>query len=344
MPTTAKPQNASSGQLQCNGIAKSTNKQCRRTVDSKYALDDKTAYCFQHRYQAGKPIPWNQKHVSLSHRAHRAETSNELNRHDRARVNSEKIVAMRELHAEKKNSGFSRFWRRMFCMYVEDPSHRFSDRRMVNRQQSLGPDHQSSLHPRTNQAANRNTRVEHGNVALVSAAVRAKYVNLLAEELKKPISQADEAGYIYIFELGAVPYDRALIRPDTVLYLKIGRAKDVDKRMHQWTTQCSHTVVLTGHYPSRPGLSSSDIYALGGGPKCRAVHRAERLIHLELRAMFPCSADRDDVLPPPLTGSVRYGICSNCGKRHTEWFAVRQIDAHVVTRIIAKWIEHVGVI
>ncbi|KAK9245409.1 hypothetical protein V1506DRAFT_538489 [Lipomyces tetrasporus] len=373
MPSTSTPQNASSGQVQCNGIAKSTNKRCRRIVDSKYALGDKkTAYCFQHRYQADRPFPWNQKKGSGSHRAQHGETSNghayQLNRHDRATgptaiFTTEKIIPMRESHAKKKNNGFSRFWRRMFCMYVEDPSHRFSDQRTVN-QQSLGPHHSPSLHPRTNvahpsilaagqtkkknanltqRAANRTASVEHCNIiTLVSAAVRAKYVNLLAEELKKPISQADEAGYIYIYEL-AVPYDRAQTHPDTVLYLKIGRAKDVDKRMHQWTTQCSHTVVLTGHYPSRPGISSSDIYALAGGPRCKAVHRAERLIHLELRAMYPCSADRDDVLPPPLTGSVRYGVCSNCGKRHTEWFKVRQIDAHVVIRIITKWIEHVGV-
>ncbi|KAK9329465.1 hypothetical protein V1520DRAFT_170179 [Lipomyces starkeyi] len=329
----------SSVKLPCNGIAKTTKKRCRRMVDSKYALDDNTAYCFQHRYQSEKSF--RHKNVSGVNEDHHNEISNcrthHAYRHSQATGQTATFTndPMRESHANKKN-GFSKFWRRLFCMYADF----LSDRQTTN--QCSVRQHNSSTHPPRGHRLN-NATVKVYNVARVAPAVSAKYVNLLAEELKKPISQADEAGYIYIYEL-AFPYRRGQVHPDTILYLKIGRAKNVDRRMHQWTTQCSHAVILTGHFPSPVGISSSNIHEHVGGTKCRAVHRAERLIHLELRAMFPCSAERGEVFPPSLTGSVRYGICSNCGKRHTEWFAVRQLDAHIVLRIISKWIEYVGVI
>ncbi|KAK9432817.1 hypothetical protein V1505DRAFT_364687 [Lipomyces doorenjongii] len=344
MPTTSGPENCSV-RLPCNGLAKTTKKRCRRMVDRKYALDDNAVYCFQHRYQCEKLF--KHKTVSGVNEDYHNEISNGQTpyRHSQAAgqaatFTNEVIIPMRESHAEKKKNGFSKFWRRLFCMYVDGPSDLRSDRQTAN--QHSFRQHNSSTHPPSSHKLN-NATVKAYNVAQVTPAVSAKYVNLLAEELKKPISQADEAGYIYIYEL-AFPYRRGQVHPDTILYLKIGRAKNVDRRMHQWTTQCSHAVILTGHFPSPIGISSSNMHEHVRGTKCRAVHRAERLIHLELRAMFPCSAERGEVFPPSLTGSVRYGICSNCGKRHTEWFAVRQLDAHVVLRIISKWIEYVGVI
>ncbi|KAK9377688.1 meiotically up-regulated gene 113-domain-containing protein [Lipomyces chichibuensis] len=339
-----------SERLPCNGIAKTTKQRCRRMVDSKYALDDNTAYCFQHRYQGENVKSFKQKSVSGVNEDYHNEISNcrthHAYRHSHATGQAatfntnDVIIPMRESHAKKKKNGFSKFWRRLFCMYVDGQSDFHWDRQTTN--QHSFRQHNSSTHPPSCHRLN-NATVKVYNVARVAPAVSAKYVNLLAEELKKPISQADEAGYIYIYEL-ASPYRKGPVHPDTILYLKIGRAKNVDRRMHQWTSQCSHAVILTGHFPSPVGISSSSMHEYIGGTKCRAVHRAERLIHLELRAMFPCSAERGEVFPLSLTGSVRDGICSNCGKRHTEWFAVSQLDAHIVLRIISKWIEYVGVI
>ncbi|KAK9488741.1 hypothetical protein V1527DRAFT_111494 [Lipomyces starkeyi] len=328
--------------LPCSGIAKTTKKQCRRMVDSKYALDDNTAYCFQHRYQGEKSF--THKNVSGVNEDHPNEIStcrtHHAYRHGQATGQAATFSndPMRESHAKKKKNRFSKFWRRLFCMYVD--AEFLADRQTTNQHSVL--QRNSSTHPPSGHRLT-NATAKVYNVARVTPAVSAKYINLLAEELKKPISPADEAGYIYIYEL-AVPYRRGQVHPDTILYLKIGRAKNVDRRMHQWTTQCSHAVILTGHFPSPVGIYSSNIHEHVGGTKCRAVHRAERLIHLELCAMFPCSAGRAEVFPPSLTGSVRYGICSKCGKRHTEWFAIRQLDAHIVVRIISKWIEYVGVI
>ncbi|KAK9451856.1 uncharacterized protein V1518DRAFT_409729 [Limtongia smithiae] len=206
-------------------------------------------------------------------------------------------------------------------------------------------------------------------ISMVSTEMRQKYISLLATEVLKPVSLADEAGYIYIYELEQPGVDRRSMHPDTLLYLKIGRAKDVARRMQQWTTQCSHEVILTGHFPAPPpsrhdsaAAEIADDNARTQPPatriRCRAIHRAERLIHLELRSLFPCSADSPAVLLRIAAASATHGhshgsvdaadaaedTCSACGKRHTEWFAVRKKDAQIAVRIVAKWVEFVGVV
>ncbi|KAK9240239.1 hypothetical protein V1525DRAFT_249727 [Lipomyces kononenkoae] len=316
--------------IQCCGVAKSTKTRCRRMVDNKYALNDNTAYCFQHRHQSVKFKPKNvsgvneENHGPVSNgKAHYVGSHNRRKGQDATFTNEVTMTTrVRDPHATRQKNGFSTFWRRLFCMYVDGAPNSRSQRWPTNPGQNHSP------------STNTGNKEYVYKVPRVAPATSAKYVSLLAEELKKPISQADEAGYIYVYEL-AIPRmadAKGQASPDTVLYLKIGRSKNVDRRMHQWTAQCSSAVILTGHFPSPDGTK-----------QCRAAHRAERLIHLELRAMFPCSADQGDMFPRSVTGSVQYGLCATCGKRHTEFFAVRQLDAHIVFRIISKWIEYVGV-
>ncbi|KAK9475773.1 meiotically up-regulated gene 113-domain-containing protein [Lipomyces japonicus] len=150
-------------------------------------------------------------------------------------------------------------------------------------------------------------------VPAVSVAVRDKNRALLQRELRKPVSAADEPGFIYIYQLATnLSASKSLI--------KVGRSKNVHRRLHQWAQQCSHMLVLAAIVPD-PGL-----------PPCRASRRAERLVHLELRSLFVSSALMANVAPD----------CACQGRMHVEWFAVQQDQIDQVVSVIRKWVCHVG--
>ncbi|KAI9040644.1 uncharacterized protein KD926_007860 [Aspergillus affinis] len=223
---------------------------------------------------------------------------------------------------------------------------------------------------------------------------------VLASELEKPISDADEPGYIYMFWMTPTdgtnnngnemtrsgsggPPTRAptrelassLLAPETgssrhqnprrisdalqtaremnslttnptetspgTLRLKIGRANNVQRRLNEWSRQCSHELTLIRYYPytpSTPSPSPSPSPARHGaagrhaspgglqaGRKVPHVHRVERLIHLELA----------DVKARDL------GKCPDCGKEHREWFEVPADKASLkrVDDCIRRWVE-----
>ncbi|KAE8350943.1 meiotically up-regulated gene 113-domain-containing protein [Aspergillus coremiiformis] len=185
--------------------------------------------------------------------------------------------------------------------------------------------------------------------------------SILTAELAKPLSEKDEPGYIYIFwvtpstssksvpppsdvasslfskhergshaiqkardldALTSTPTDRS---PGTIR-LKIGRANNVQRRLNEWTRQCSNHLTLIRYYPytpSAPGPSKGP--AVDPGRKVPYVHRVERLVHLELNDY-----------------KVRdMGKCEECGKTHQEWFeiaaekeAIRRVD-----ECIRRWVR-----
>ncbi|RAL14223.1 uncharacterized protein BO97DRAFT_404222 [Aspergillus homomorphus CBS 101889] len=205
----------------------------------------------------------------------------------------------------------------------------------------------------------------------------------LAAELEKPISEADEPGYIYMFWVTPTTADgdgtrgpppaevassllppgksapgrerrvsdaigkardlRALASapsgtsPGTIR-LKIGRANNVQRRLNEWSRQCSHHLTLIRYYPYTPstphvspspsrfgGGDAHDNAALEPGRKVPYVHRVERLIHLEL-------------------GDVRVrdmGKCPDCGKEHKEWFEVTAEKSSLkrVDDCIRRWVK-----
>lgn len=183
--------------------------------------------------------------------------------------------------------------------------------------------------------------------------------SLLLTELGRPISSADEAGYIYMFwltppEVAPRPDDETasmlltppLARPDTghrrgsdalqafassplgrgsrTVLLKIGRAANVHRRLNQWTKQCGYNVTLIRYYPYH-SLSSGQASSPSTPRQVPHVHRVERLIHLEL-------ADKR---------AKDMGVCGNCGREHREWFEVdanRQGLKHV-DDIIRRWVS-----
>jgi hypothetical protein len=118
---------------------------------------------------------------------------------------------------------------------------------------------------------------------------------------------------------------------DTI-FLKIGRANNVHRRMNEWTRQCGYSLSLVRYYPyvsssspiplpqrpSNPGRQVSE-----GVRKVPHAMRVERLIHLELgaqRVMKNCDA---------------------CGKTHKEWFEVEASKEGVkrVDEVVKRWVE-----
>ncbi|KAF3261100.1 hypothetical protein TWF192_009032 [Orbilia oligospora] len=140
--------------------------------------------------------------------------------------------------------------------------------------------------------------------------------------------------------------------------LKIGRAQNVQRRLHQWSQQCGYNLQLLRYYPyvslqdapssaslkgssppsthtpGTPGLSVSGARTpLSGKPtsppanlgakKVPFSHRVERLIHLELR---------DGYYNKP-------HVCETCQTVHKEWFAVPGTRDGVkrVDEVIKRW-------
>ncbi|KAF1915675.1 meiotically up-regulated gene 113-domain-containing protein [Ampelomyces quisqualis] len=131
------------------------------------------------------------------------------------------------------------------------------------------------------------------------------------------------------------------------IFLKIGRANNVHRRMNEWTRQCGYSLSLVRYYPyvpvtpsptpspqSSPAQSRRQSYqnARPADPNRRVsegvrkvphAHRVERLIHLELgeqRVMKNCDA---------------------CGKTHKEWFEVEASRDGVkkVDDVVKRWVE-----
>lgn len=166
-----------------------------------------------------------------------------------------------------------------------------------------------------------------GPLSLIPPSLPSPTQSLLAAELAKPIAPADHPAYIYIFWLtpSAIPPPAAAERwldpaapppraPAERLLLKIGRARNVHRRLHEWGKQCGTTPSLLRVYPYAPG---------GGGRMVPHAHRVERLVHLELEGQ-----------------RVQSGECGACGRVHREWFEVAATRQGVrgVDEVVRRWV------
>jgi hypothetical protein len=122
--------------------------------------------------------------------------------------------------------------------------------------------------------------------------------------------------------------------PRNTIFLKIGRANNVHRRMNEWTRQCGYSLSLVRYYPYTPSSTPSPTpspqsspanrrVSAGGVRKVPNANRVERLIHLELgeqRVMKNCEA---------------------CGKTHKEWFEVEANREGVrkVDEVVKRWVE-----
>ncbi|CAJ2510552.1 Uu.00g095210.m01.CDS01 [Anthostomella pinea] len=224
--------------------------------------------------------------------------------------------------------------------------------------QHLAP---SSAGPRPSLTASKHSSVQ-SNVSqtsqflsLIPPAASPQTASQLLAELAKPISNRDEAGYIYIFWLtpesqsAAPPAEAArnLLAPParsdmrqrrtsdvlqsfanqtnkagssskTVL-LKIGRASNVQRRLNEWSRQCGYNLSLIRYYPYISTTQPST------PRKMPHSHKVERLIHIELAGAGLRVSDK--------------GNCDTCGKAHREWFEVEASRQGItmVDEVVKRW-------
>jgi hypothetical protein len=196
-------------------------------------------------------------------------------------------------------------------------------------------------------------------LSIIPLTLSPQTTSLLLAEMSKPISAADQEGYIYIYWLtpesepsrpdddvasslleptsGLSPASRrgreALQRyasarrnptqPEAIL-LKIGRAANVHRRLSQWAKQCSYNITLIRYYPYKDTQKQTPTDAAVAPTKVPHVHRVERLIHIELAEKRVL--DR--------------GPCENCGKEHREWFEIEATRSGLrsVDEVIRRWV------
>ena len=196
-------------------------------------------------------------------------------------------------------------------------------------------------------------------LSLIPPTLSPRATSLLLAELSKPISGADEEGYIYMFWLTpesepSKPDDdiaSSLLEPLSApsstarrgsealhryasarqkhaqqrsILLKIGRAANVHRRLSQWAKQCSHHITLIRYYPYNETQTRTFSAAAIPPQKVPHVHRVERLIHLALAEKRVL--DR--------------GLCESCGKEHREWFEIEATRNGLksVDDVIRRWV------
>lgn len=203
----------------------------------------------------------------------------------------------------------------------------------------------------------------------IPPSLSPQLTSTLLSEASKPISPHDEDGYIYIFWLtpealvapanAASTLLTAPARPDQgrrtsdlmrqysikqphggggggaakkdkdTIFLKIGRANNVHRRMNEWTRQCGYNLSLVRYYPYVPSSGtpsptpSPGRRVSGGVRKVPHAHRVERLVHLELAEQRVIKS------------------CEACGKTHKEWFEVEASKEGIrkVDEVVKRWVE-----
>jgi hypothetical protein len=226
--------------------------------------------------------------------------------------------------------------------------------RMLPRRQSF-----TSERPTLHKTAETSHSQTQSLLSLIPPSLSPQTTSLLLAELSKPISAADEKGYIYMFwltpesELSKPDDDvasslleplsapsptsrrgsealqryasarRKPTQPRSVL-LKIGRAANVHRRLSQWAKQCSYNITLIRYYPYKEAQSQGSLDAGIPPRKVPHMHRVERLIHLELAEKRVL--DR--------------GPCEKCGKEHREWFEIEATrnGLRSVDEVIRRWV------
>ncbi|KZL85860.1 dna-binding protein [Colletotrichum incanum] len=197
-------------------------------------------------------------------------------------------------------------------------------------------------------------------LSLIPPTTDPQTASALMAELARPYGSSEEAGYIYMFwitptskkEAAPLQEARSLLAPpspargaghqrrssdvvsafananggasaDNKMLIKIGRAANVQRRMQQWTKQCSYEIEVLRYYPYIPGASA----ASGEQPRMTPhVHRVERLIHIELSGM--------GLHAGPIT-------CDGCNQVHREWFEVQTSKKGIgaVDEVIRRWVD-----
>ena len=206
-------------------------------------------------------------------------------------------------------------------------------------------------------------------LSLIPPSLSPQTTSTLLAELIKPISPADEDGYIYIFWLTpqskgspAESAARSLLNPETgrpkherrisdvmtefsfagsepdtrgkkTIMLKIGRANNVTRRMNEWKRQCGYELNIVRFYPYVPSASSAT-------PSPQPS--PSRPLYPDPSRSPPASRRESGLVRKvPFVKRVERLIhleqqeqqvkrqCAACGKEHREWFEVEASQAGV---------------
>lgn len=227
----------------------------------------------------------------------------------------------------------------------------------------------SSSRPQPSSQRNHNPSQTQSLLSWVPPGLSPQTTSLLLTELAKPVSDAKEAGYIYMFWVtpsapsppppdiasslfppqrpnhqrsvsdairAANDFNALATKPTPkspgTIRLKIGRTSNVQRRLNEWTRQCSHNLTLIRYYPYTPSAPSSSsgrhigsYFAPEPGRKVPHVSRVERLIHIELNDIRVRGLER----------------CGECNRAHREWFevAAEKNELRRVEECIRRWVR-----
>jgi hypothetical protein len=196
---------------------------------------------------------------------------------------------------------------------------------------------------------------------------------LLLTELAKPISDADEQGYIYIFWVTPSTSNSPAPPPDDIassllpspnrpnqrrrtsdalrvaqsqyattrgsdarpgtIRLKIGRTSNVHRRLNEWSRQCSHNLTLIRYYP----------YSSSSSPSPSPARTSENHTSQETGRQVPHVRRVERLIHVELAERKikGQGRCAECGKEHREWFEVEATkDAlRLVDDCVRRWVS-----
>jgi hypothetical protein len=206
-------------------------------------------------------------------------------------------------------------------------------------------------------------------LSLIPPHLSPQTTALLLTELAKPISDADEEGYIYIFWVtpqsanatenlpqreiasnllpsphsrrtsdalraakGVDPRSRGSGSQPGTIRLKIGRTSNVHRRLNEWSKQCSHNLTLVRYYPYTASSPSPSPARTPGSNASHEHGRRAPHVHRVERLIHIELADQR------VKGQ---GPCTECGKGHREWFEFEATKEalRLVDECVRRWVS-----
>ncbi|CRG87232.1 hypothetical protein PISL3812_04249 [Talaromyces islandicus] len=206
-------------------------------------------------------------------------------------------------------------------------------------------------------------------LSLIPPHLSPQSTALLLTELAKPISDADEDGYIYIFWVtpqstsaaeslppreiasnllpsphvrrtsdalraakGVDPRSKGSGNGPGTIRLKIGRTTNVHRRLNEWSKQCSHDLTLVRYYPYTASSPSPSPARTPSSSASREHGRRVPHVHRVERLIHIELADQR------VKGQ---GPCPECGKGHREWFEFEATKEalRLVDECVRRWVS-----